>query len=53
MLGKKRNRHECMYGCCREVKNTKHGCRELFTKKRERKIFRAREKRSWKKEEEC
>lgn len=51
MLGNKRNRNQCAYGCCRDVKITRHGCRELFTKARERKIFRAREKRAWKKEE--
>jgi len=48
MLGKKRNRHQCMYGCCRTLIEGQ----KLFTKKRERKIFRAREKRAWKKEED-
>lgn len=47
MLGKKRNRHECMYGCCR----TLIFGQKLFTKARERRIFRSREKRAWKKEE--
>ena len=46
MLGRKRNRHQCMYGCCRAlIKGQK-----LFTKNSERGIFRTREKRVWKKE---
>ncbi len=48
MLGRKRNRHACMYGCCR----TLIPGQKLFTKARERRIFRAREKREWKKENE-
>lgn len=47
MLGKKRNQHACVYGCCRDFIPGQ----KLFTKKRERKIFRAREKRAWRKEE--
>lgn len=48
MLGEKRNRHSCPYYCCRTlIKGQK-----LFTKARENRIFRAREKRAWKKENE-
>lgn len=46
MLGRK-NRRTCEYGCCR----TLIFGQKLFTKKSERGIFRAREKRAWKKEE--
>jgi hypothetical protein len=46
MLGSKRNRHECMYGCCRKINYNG----KLFGKKQENRLFRARERATLRKE---